>query len=192
MYLVVGLGNPAGEYKGTRHNIGFEVADRLAARHNTRIRRRAYRALTASIKVGRTEVLLMKPQTYMNASGLSVAAACSELAIDGDTVVVVHDDTDLETGRIRVRMGGGSAGHKGIVSIIEETGGPNFLRVRLGVGRPAAGTEFTDYVLERFEHDQHELVGSMTERGADAVAAVITEGLESAMRTFNAAPASER
>ncbi len=192
MYLVVGLGNPAGEYKGTRHNIGFEVADRLAARHNTRIRRRAYRALTASIKVGRTEVLLMKPQTYMNASGLSVAAACSELAIDGDTVVVVHDDTDLETGRIRVRMGGGSAGHKGIVSIIEETGGPNFLRVRLGVGRPAAGTEFTDYVLERFEHDQHELVGAMTERGADAVAAVITEGLESAMRTFNAAPASER
>ncbi len=192
MYLVVGLGNPGGEYKGSRHNIGFEVADRLAARHNTRIRRLDYRALTVSIKVGRSEVLIMKPQTYMNSSGRSVAAACRGLGIETSGLVVVHDDTDLETGRIRVRVGGSSAGHRGVGSIIDEAGGADCIRVRLGVGRPAGGGELTDYVLECFAHTESELVESMIERGTAAVMAVLRDGVASAMQTFNGAPPTGR
>ena len=190
MFVVVGLGNPGKGYKGTRHNIGFEVADLLAARHDTRIRRRNYQALTASIRVGRTEVLLIKPQTYMNASGLSVAGVCRNLTVDEGGLIVVHDDSDLEPGRIRVLRGGGSAGHKGIASIIEETGGSDFTRIRLGVGRPDVGA-LTDHVLDSFTKDEAEVIGAMTGRAADAVAAVVTEGLEAAMRTFNAAPADD-
>jgi PTH1 family peptidyl-tRNA hydrolase len=185
VYCVVGLGNPGEEYSQTRHNLGFRIVDKLAEDCSTRIRRSEFRALTATVWFGRSEVLLMKPQTYMNLSGRSVDDARSRLSIPAERIVVVCDDADLELGRIRVRAGGGTGGHRGLRSIIEEIGDAGFVRIRAGVGRPPTGGPLDRYVLANFENTEFEAVDSLVERGAAAVREVVTEGVESAMRSFN-------
>ncbi len=185
MYCVVGLGNPGREYSGTRHNVGFKVVGRLAGDHETRIRRRAYSALTATIRIGRSKVLLMKPQTYMNASGRSVRAACDSMQIPPDRIIVAYDEVDLPLGRLRVRAGGGAAGHKGLRSIRSELGTGDFVRVRIGVGRPPEGVDTADYVLEKFEAAEAGEISAVVERAARAVACVINKGVDAAMAEFN-------
>jgi PTH1 family peptidyl-tRNA hydrolase len=127
----------------------------------------------------------MKPQTFMNLSGRSVSSACRAHGIAGHSLVVVHDDTDLALGRIKVRLGGGSAGHRGVGSIAEETGDPGFVRIKLGVGRPTEGDDLSDFVLSPFDQGESEVVADMVERGAEAVSSVVAEGVEVAMRRFN-------
>jgi len=188
MFIVVGLGNPGAKYTGTRHNLGFRVADRLADDRSTRIRRSQFRALTATVRIGRSEVLLMKPQTYMNASGKSVEDACRALSVPYDRVIVVCDDADLALARIRVRQGGGTGGHRGLDSIIGETGSRDFVRVRLGVGRPPAGIELDEHVLAPVAADEKKAVTEMMERGADAVAEIVINGVAPAMQKFNGPP----
>jgi PTH1 family peptidyl-tRNA hydrolase len=188
MFCVAGLGNPGGKYTSTRHNIGFRVVDRLAEAGSTRIRRREFLALTATIRIDRTEVLLMKPQTYMNRCGRSLEVACRTLGIPSERVIVVVDDADLPAGRVRIRRGGGTGGHRGIASIIEETGSRDFARVRLGIGRPPAGVELADYVLGDLEEQERAALDELVARGAEAVTEIITDGLEAAMQAFNAAP----
>ena len=190
MFCVVGLGNPGAEYTGTRHNLGFRVADELAARYDTRIRRRDYSALTATVRIGRTEVLLMKPQTYMNRSGRSVSAACSDLEIPIERVVVVYDDVDLALGRIRVRRGGGAGGHRGVLSIIEEVGGVEFPRVKVGVGRPPEGMPVDEFVLAPLPAAEDELLESAIARAAEAAAAIVSDGVDAAMQRYNSSPAT--
>jgi len=190
MFCVAGLGNPGGKYTSTRHNIGFRVVDRLAEAGSTRIRRREFLALTATIRIDRTEVLLMKPQTYMNRCGRSLEVACRTLGIPSERVIVVVDDADLPAGRVRIRRGGGTGGHRGIASIIEETGSRDFARVRLGIGRPPAGVELADYVLGDLDEQERAALDELVARGAEAVTEIITNGLEAAMQAFNAAPVS--
>ena len=166
--------------------------DEIARERSTDIRRLEYQALTAGLTVGRSEVLLMKPQTYMNRSGESVAEALATLALDAAGLVVVYDDLDLPVGRIRVRRGGGSGGHRGVASIIEATGEAGFTRVRIGIGRPPVGVAVEDFVLQRFEDAEMEAAETAVSRAAQAVSVIVEDGVEPAMRIFNPAadPAS--
>ena len=185
MYCIAGLGNPGEEYTGTRHNIGFSVVDRVGGGADTHIRRQEYLALTGESEIGRTKVFLMKPQTYMNASGASVAQACRNLGIGADRLIVAYDDLDLPLGRIRVRPGGSSGGHNGIESIAAELGGYEFPRVRCGIGRPEPGVEVIEYVLSRFLPEDSAVVQREVSLAAAAVAEVVCRGVDAAMQKYN-------
>ena len=184
-FLVVGLGNPGEEYRHTRHNVGFQVVDVLAARIDADIRRPEYRALTGEGCLGRSMVLLMKPQTYMNASGRSAAAALQDLGLSLERLVVVYDDLDLPTGRLRIRAAGSAGGHRGVASLIAELGSEEFARVRIGIGRPKAGTPVIDHVLSAFDPEELEATALGVASAADAVEHIVNHGLRSAMDTFN-------
>jgi PTH1 family peptidyl-tRNA hydrolase len=184
--LVAGLGNPGREYAATRHNVGFMVADELARRHGASFRSK-FSGDVADLRLdGR--VGLLKPQTFMNESGRSVGAAVRFYKVVPDALLVVHDEVDLEPGRLQVRLGGGLAGHNGLRSVAQHVGTGEFLRVRVGVGRPERGDPrpVADFVLSPFsaDVDVERLVG----RAADAVEAVATEGLEAAQQRFNERP----
>lgn len=184
-FCVAGLGNPGEEYRWTRHNIGFRVVDALAARWNVDIRRTEFRALTAEGIFDRTMVLLMKPQTYMNASGRSVAPALAHYGVPPERCIAVYDDLDLPLGRLRVRAGGSAGGHRGVASLIQEIGTAGFPRVRVGIGRPAEGEAVIDYVLSGFAADDDEAVAGTIERCADAVECILQRGVPAAMQAFN-------
>jgi PTH1 family peptidyl-tRNA hydrolase len=182
--LVVGLGNPGREYARNRHNVGWLVVDELARRHGGSWRGK-FDGQLAEIRIDGHKVALLKPETYMNDSGKSVGAAASFFKVEPDTVLVVHDEGDLDTGRLQARLGGGLAGHNGLRSIAQHLGTSDFLRLRVGVGRPGRGDQrrLADYVLSDFEpHDDAErLVGA----AADAVETLDAEGLEAAQRAVN-------
>lgn len=172
-YVVAGLGNPGRSYARTRHNAGFMVADELARRHGGSWRRKK-RAEVAEISLGPASATLLKPTTFMNDSGAALAAYRAE------ELIVVHDDLDLPVGAVRVKVGGGAGGHNGLRSIISRIG-PDFVRVRVGIGRPPIGMTVTDYVLSRMEPAIRESIP----RAADAVEAVIESSPEAAMNRFN-------
>jgi peptidyl-tRNA hydrolase, PTH1 family len=182
--LVVGLGNPGREHASDRHNVGWMVVDELARRHGGSFRSK-FSGRLSELRVGELRLALLKPETYMNLSGDSLAAAGRFFKLPTEQIVVVHDDVDLDTGRIQVRLGGGLAGHNGLRSVRQALGSAEFLRVRVGVGRPGRGDRrpVADYVLSRFEpeDDSEALVG----RAADAVETLAIEGLEAAQRRFN-------
>jgi len=182
--LVVGLGNPGREYARNRHNVGWLVVDELARRHGGSWRGK-FDGQLAEIRIDGHKVALLKPETYMNESGKSVRAAAAFFKTDPDSVLVVHDEGDLDTGRLQARLGGGLAGHNGLRSIAQHLGSPDFLRLRIGVGRPGRGDQrrLADYVLADFEpaDDAERLVAS----AADAVETLDAEGLEAAQRAVN-------
>jgi PTH1 family peptidyl-tRNA hydrolase len=185
-FCIVGLGNPGREYESTWHNVGFRLVDEIARRSGVSIRRRSFRALTAETRIGRAEVLLLKPETYMNRSGEAVAAACEHHGITPDRVVVGYDDVDLPLGRLRLRCGGSSAGHRGVLSIAESMVGPRFLRVRMGIGRPSEGGDTAAFVLSAVPVTEEPVVRQLVERAADSVTAIVDRGIDAAMREFNA------
>jgi PTH1 family peptidyl-tRNA hydrolase len=182
--LVAGLGNPGREYERTRHNVGWMVVDELARRHEGSFRSK-FAGQLAEVRDDERRLALLKPETYMNISGRSVGAASRFFKVDLGSLLVVHDDVDLEQGRLQARLGGGLAGHNGLRSIADALGTQEFLRLRIGVGRPARGDRrpVADYVLSPFEPeiDLEELVS----RAADAVEAIAREGLEPAQQRFN-------
>ena len=182
--LVVGLGNPGREYAANRHNVGHMIVDELARRHGGAWRGK-FNGRLAEVRIDDHRVALLAPETYMNESGRSVKAAASFFKVEPDAILVVHDESDLEPGRLQVRRGGGLAGHNGLRSVAQHLGTTDFLRLRVGVGRPGRGDRrsLADYVLSDFtpEEDADELV----ERAADAVEALDAEGLETAQRRFN-------
>ena len=185
--LVVGLGNPGREYARNRHNVGYMVVDELARRHGGQWRGK-FNGQLADIRVDSHKVALLKPETYMNDSGRSVRAAASFYKVDPDAILVVHDEGDFDLGRLQARAGGGLAGHNGLRSIAQHLGSPEFLRLRIGVGRPGRGDQrsLADFVLANFEpQDDAE---ALVARAADAVEALDAEGLESAQRRFNEKP----
>ena len=184
-FCVVGLGNPGEEYRRTRHNIGFHVVDALAAKTGCDIRRPEFEALTARAMLGRSMVLMMKPQTYMNASGRSVAAALEDLGLPAANLISMYDDLALPRGRIRLRPEGGAGGHRGMTSIIEHLGTGAFARVRVGIGRPPEGREVIEHVLAPFHDDEQELAIETTRWAAEAVEHIVTSGITPAMETFN-------
>jgi len=184
-FCVAGLGNPGEEYRRTRHNVGFHVVDVLAARTECDIRRPEFEALTARAMLGRSMVLMMKPQTYMNVSGRSVAAALQDLGLVPADLIAIYDDLDLPLGRLRIRPEGGTGGHRGVASLVEHLGTDCFTRVRVGIGRPPEGTEVVAHVLAPFADDEAAAAGAAVLRAADAVERIVTDGVQRAMETFN-------
>jgi peptidyl-tRNA hydrolase, PTH1 family len=182
--LVAGLGNPGRGYERTRHNIGFLVADELARRQDGSFRSK-FNGQLAEVRLDDLRLGLLKPETYMNVSGKSVAAARKFFKVEPDDLLIVHDDVDLEQGRLQARLGGGLAGHNGLRSIAAALGTPDFLRLRIGVGRPERGDPrpVADYVLSEFEPEVD--VDALVTRAADAVEALARDGLEAAQQRFN-------
>ncbi len=184
-FCVIGLGNPGEEYRHTRHNVGFQVVDVVAARTGIDIRRPEFQALTARAMLGRSMVLLMKPQTFMNASGRSATAAIQSLGLAPEQLIAIYDDLDLALGRLRVRPDGGDGGHRGVASLIEELGTASFARVRVGIGRPADDVPVINHVLSPFRPDESEQAGQAVTRAADAVERIVADGILPAMQVFN-------
>lgn len=182
--LVAGLGNPEPRHARDRHNAGWMVVDELAGRHGGSFRSK-FSGRIAETRIGDARVALLRPETYMNESGRSISAAARFFKVDPATVLVVHDDVDLDVGRLQARLGGGLAGHNGLRSIAQVLGTSEFLRLRIGVGRPGRGDprDVADYVLAPFE--AHEDAGAIIARAADAVEVLLAEGLEETQRRFN-------
>jgi PTH1 family peptidyl-tRNA hydrolase len=182
--LVVGLGNPGREYAGNRHNVGWMVVDELARRHGASWREK-FSGRLAELRIDGHKVALLKPETFMNESGRAVAAARAFFKLEPDAILVVHDEVDLESGRLQARLGGGLAGHNGLRSVAAYLKTPEFLRLRVGVGRPGRGDRrpVADYVLSDFEpaDDRAALVA----KAADAVEALDAEGLARTQARFN-------
>jgi peptidyl-tRNA hydrolase, PTH1 family len=182
--LVVGLGNPGREHERDRHNVGWMVADELARRMDGRWRAK-FSGQLAEVRLDALRLALLKPETFMNDSGRSVAAATRFFKVEPESLLVVHDDVDLEPGRLQARAGGGLAGHNGLRSLAPALGTQEFLRLRIGVGRPDRGDprSVADYVLSPFELAED--VGALVSRAADAVETVAREGVEAAQQRFN-------
>jgi peptidyl-tRNA hydrolase, PTH1 family len=182
--LVAGLGNPGREYAGNRHNVGWMVVDELARRHGGSWRSKFNGQLT-EVRIDGHKVALLKPETYMNESGRSIQAAAKFFKVDPDAVLVVHDEGDFDLGRLQARLGGGLAGHNGLRSIAQQLGTADFMRLRVGVGRPERGDPrpLADFLLSDFrpEDDRDALVRA----AADAVETLDAEGLEAAQRAIN-------
>jgi PTH1 family peptidyl-tRNA hydrolase len=184
--LVVGLGNPGKEYDKTRHNVGFDVLDELVRRTGSTLRRGwTVPAWTGRAEIEGKNVLLVKPRTFMNRSGQAVAAATQKKGLEPADVIVVLDDLELPRGQIRIRKKGGAGGHKGLRSVIEALGTEDFTRIRVGVGPRPAGEDLVDHVLARFTAEERREVEKAVEVAADAVAAVLRDGVEKAMNEFN-------
>jgi len=183
--LIAGLGNPGREHARDRHNIGWMVVEELARRHGTPSFRSKFSGKLAETRVEERRVALLEPETYMNESGRSIAAAARFFKVPLDQVLVVHDDVDLEPGRLQARFGGGLAGHNGLRSIAQALGSPEFLRLRIGVGRPGRGDrrDVAAYVLSAF--DPEEDVEALVGQAADCVGTLLAEGLTAAQQRFN-------
>lgn len=189
MKLIVGLGNPGIEYQFTPHNLGFLALDRLAERWKVRIGNRRCRALTGRAVIGSEEVLLAKPETFMNLSGLAVRALLQEYEAEpARDLVVVHDELDLPLGAIRIRQRGSSAGHNGLESILGALGTEEFTRVRLGIAPEHAVKDGARYVLGQFKRAQYKAVDGALDQAADALEMIVTEGVARAMNRFNRRP----
>ena len=184
-YLVVGLGNPGREYRETRHNIGFMIIDQLCKEMGVSMSRVQSKALVAIGKLEGQKIVLAKPQTYMNLSGQSVGGLVRFYKTPREQIIVAHDDLDLPLGTIRLRPGGGSAGQKGMESIIQQLGTQNFSRLRLGIGRPPGQMEPAAYVLQTFNRAEQELVELVLARAVAAVRTFVREGLDAAMNQHN-------
>ena len=190
--LVVGLGNPGSTYVDTRHNLGFQVCDRLAAQSRVRWRAARYRAEIWSGQIEGVPVCLLKPQTFVNESGSAVQAALRTFGLDPSTLILVHDDLDLAFARIRVRPAGGSGGHNGMRSIIRSLGTDQLVRVKIGLGRPPAGVDPADFVLSSFTAAERADANQAVERAAAAVRALLTTDLDSTMQQFNQSDGAHR
>jgi PTH1 family peptidyl-tRNA hydrolase len=182
--LVAGLGNPGREYRETRHNAGFMAVDELARRNGVSFRSK-FSGRIGDVRLDGRRLALLEPQTYMNESGRSVAAALRFYKLPLESLLVVHDDVDLEIGRLQARLGGGLAGHNGLRSIVQQLGSAEFLRLRIGVGRPERGDRrpVADFVLSPFPPDVD--VDGIAARAADGITAIAVEGLEAAQRRLN-------
>jgi len=185
-FLIVGLGNPGREYRENRHNVGFMLLDRLAEKLGVSFSRLEARALVTRADYLDRRLVLVKPQTYMNLSGQSVASLARFYKVPAENLLVAYDDVDLPLGTLRLRPAGGSAGQKGMQSIIETLGTQDFPRLRIGIDRPPGRMDAAAYVLRDFSRSQKELLPEVLERGVQAVLTVIREGLPKAMTLFNA------
>ena len=188
-WLIVGLGNPGREYEKTRHNVGFRVAELLAERAGVKIDRAKFRALTRQAEVGGCRVLLVKPQTFMNLSGEAVFLAGQFYKLPPERIVLVFDDVSLPLGRVRVRESGSAGGHNGVKSVLAQLGSDRVPRVKVGVGeKPHPDMDLADWVLSRFTPAEEKTVAEAAERAADAVEALISQGVPAAAAKFNGKP----
>jgi len=185
MYLIFGLGNPGNRYRRTRHNVGFMVLETLAAALEIDLKQKSFNALWGKGKIANNIVLLAMPQTYMNLSGKAVRELLTFFKADIKYLIVVHDDLDLPFGAIRLKTGGGNAGHKGLESIVENLGSADFIRVRLGIGKPADKARIESYVLERFEPKEEAVLKQIIQKAADAASEIILSDMQRAMVKYH-------
>ena len=188
MKLIVGLGNPGVAYSRNRHNIGFACLRHFARNYDIRLDRKQSHARTGSGEIEGETVFLARPQTFMNLSGKSVSRLVNRFKVDFDDLIVIHDDLDLPLGRIRIRQGGSSGGHKGIESVIGELGSQGFIRIRIGIGRPSENVsedEIIGFVLSDFTPEEEKVVKKAIAGVSDAILCLIAEGLETAMSKYN-------
>ncbi len=185
MFLIVGLGNPEKEYKGTRHNVGFEAVNKLAYDHNISLNKSKFRSEYGKGIICGENVILLKPQTYMNLSGEAVIDFKQYFKVDTANIIVIYDDVDLPLGRIRIREKGSAGTHNGMKNIVYHLNSDDFLRVRVGIGQKPPGYELADYVLSRFrETEREDFVKGITQ-ATDAVESILNHGPETAMNKFN-------
>ena len=185
-FIVIGLGNPGPEFAGTRHNVGFDVVSELCRRHGAKLTKTKQRSLVAEVRDGGSLVVLAQPQTYMNDSGTAAQLLVRRFGLDSiDRLVIVHDELDLPLGRMKLKVGGGLAGHNGLRSLRDHLQTSDFARVRIGIGKPRSAEHGADHVLSRVPKAERALVGEMVQLGADAVDAIIDDGLASAMARYN-------
>jgi PTH1 family peptidyl-tRNA hydrolase len=189
--LIVGLGNPGSRYRGTRHNVGWEVLEHLARRHGICIEEDTGWAEVGRGEIGPHRVVLARPMTYVNASGMAVQDLKRRYRVKAEDILLIVDDLDLPLGRLRVRPKGSAGGHNGLRSVIEALGTDGFPRMRVGIGRPPEGGEAADHVLTRFTADERELLRDAIDRAAQAVEVAITDGLEVAMNRYNTKSTAE-
>ncbi len=183
--LVVGLGNPGEQYARTRHNIGFMLAERLASEAGITLKRKGHQGLYGTGRISGHEVTVLLPQTFMNLSGVSVGSACKSLGIAPGDLIVAHDDIDLPFGTLRIKVGGGHGGHNGIRSIRATLGTGDFVRVKLGVGRPHPDGDVAGYVLSPFSAMERSSLEDVLTNSAKAVETIISQGTQQAMNEFN-------
>jgi PTH1 family peptidyl-tRNA hydrolase len=185
MYLIVGLGNPGNRYRFTRHNIGFMVLENLAHKLEVDLRQKSFNALWGKGKVESQNVILAMPQTFMNLSGNAVRQLRTFFKTEIHNLIVIHDDLDLSFGSVRLKMGGGNAGHKGLSSILENLGSSEFMRIRLGIGKPIDKSRIEGYVLEPFKSDEFPLLPEIIETATEAVCEIISAGFQKAMGKYH-------
>ncbi|SHI96756.1 peptidyl-tRNA hydrolase [Geosporobacter subterraneus DSM 17957] len=184
MIVIVGLGNPGRQYEGTRHNVGFEVIDLLSSRNQIPVNKIKFKALVGEGFIGNQKVLLVKPQTYMNLSGQSLLEIMNFYKLDSQQIIVVYDDIDIETGKLRIRAKGSAGTHNGMRSIIYEIQTDDFPRVRIGIGKPRFG-DLADYVLGRLVKEERELVSIALRDAAEAVEVFVKQDIQTAMNQYN-------
>lgn len=186
MYLIAGLGNPGKQYEATRHNMGFDVIDKLVEEFNVPQAGVKFNAMYGKGRIGGETVILMKPLSYMNLSGGPIRDMANYFKIDPETeLIVIYDDIDTEPGQLRVRKKGSAGGHNGIKSIIQQLGTQNFMRVRVGVGAKPKDWDLADYVLGRFDRDDRQLVEDAQDRACEAVEMILADSVDAAMNKFN-------
>lgn len=188
MYFVVGLGNPGAKYADTRHNVGFWVIDRLADEAGVTVFDKKFKARLARARIEGEDCILMKPETFMNLSGESVGPALGFHKETVDHLVVIHDDLDLDVGRLKLKKGGGHGGHNGLKSLAQHLPSPGYARVRIGIGRPPPRWDTAAYVLGKFGSEEQAKVDRVLDEAADAVKSILTEGIGRAMNQFNRGP----
>jgi PTH1 family peptidyl-tRNA hydrolase len=189
--LIIGLGNPGLKYQTTRHNSGFLAVDEIAASHNIPVQLKGFEACYGKGRIGDISILLVKPVTFMNLSGSAVNKIVDYFKIDISDMIVIHDDIDLPFRTIRLKAGGGHAGHKGLISIIDTLVNPEFIRVRIGIGRPLDKLTVERYVLEQFAEDEIRLLPEIMKTVSDAVTMIATSGIQTAMNLYNEKPANQ-
>ena len=186
MYIIVGLGNPGKDYENTRHNIGFDVIDRLADQEDIGVLEKKHKAIIGKGVIAGEKCILAKPQTFMNLSGESVRALLDYYKVDETTnLIVISDDISLDVGQLRIRKKGSAGGHNGLKNIIAHLGHDTFMRVKMGVGEKPKGWDLADYVLGHFSPQEREVMDKAVERAADAIRMMITEDADAAMNEFN-------
>jgi PTH1 family peptidyl-tRNA hydrolase len=185
MYLIIGLGNPGSRYRFTRHNIGFMVLEKLTSRWDVDLKQKSFDALWNRGKTAGIDVLLAMPQTYMNLSGNAARQLLAYFKVDVSNLIVIHDDLDLPFGKIRLKSGGGDAGHKGLKSITTCLGSADFMRIRMGIGKPSDRTLVEDYVLQRFNPDESAMLQQSIESASEAVEEIVISGMQQAMAKYH-------
>ncbi len=185
LWLIAGLGNPGGDYAGSRHNAGYMTIDHLAKRHGASLNRRRFKGAAGEASIGEHRALLVKPETYYNLSGECVSAVRGYFKIPTEHLIVVHDEVDLAEGRLQVRRGGGDAGNKGVRSVTASLGSADFIRVRIGTGREGRREEGLDFLLRRLDADEVTTLAASVAKAAEAVETIVESGLTAAMNRFN-------
>ena len=186
MYLIVGLGNPGEEYSRTRHNMGFDVLDKLAQKYKININRHKYEGIYGKGEIEGEKVILLKPQTYMNLSGNSVGQFVSFFKLKEEEIIVIYDDIDVATGTIKIRKQGSAGSHNGMKSVIKELATEKFPRVRVGTGNKEGIQHLTDYVLEKLDKKEYEELEKGIELASEGIITILKSGIDSAMNKFNA------